>query len=172
MAASRGHDNDRVLASMLASQRAGRGAMAGGLGLERIDFEEMLARHFPGFEWLAGGFDRDLTLERAPERDDLVRFLTEARAHVDESERWMAVIVAAGCMGANHLWQDLGLRSRPDLTALMRRNFPTLAARNVHDMKWKKFLYKQLCLAEGIYVCRSPTCEVCSDYDNCFGPED
>jgi len=32
----------------------------------------------------------------------------------------------------------------------MRRNFPPLAARNRKDMKWKRFLYKQLCEAEGI----------------------
>jgi nitrogen fixation protein NifQ len=38
-------------------------------------------------------------------------------------------------------------------------------------MKWKKFLYRQLCLEEGIYVCRAPSCEVCKDYDLCFGPE-
>jgi nitrogen fixation protein NifQ len=54
----------------------------------------------------------------------------------------------------------------------MERNFPTLAAKNVHNMKWKKFLYKQLCATEGVYVCRSPSCEVCADYDACFGPED
>ena len=84
----------------------------------------------------------------------------------------MAHVVAAGCMASDHLWQDLGLWRRADLTALMRRNFPALAARNVKDMKWKRFLYKQLCEAEGIYVCRAPSCEVCSDYHACFGPED
>ena len=60
----------------------------------------------------------------------------------------------------DHLWQDLGLPARGELTALMRRNFPTLAARNVKDMKWKRFLYKQLCEAEGIYTCRAPSCQV------------
>ena len=172
MAASRGYPNDSVLAAMLASQRAGRGAMAGGLGLQRSDFEALLTRHFPEFESLTAGFSRDLSLERAPERDELVRFLLDARAFIDWSERWMAVIIAAGCMGSNHLWQDLGLRSRRDLTDLMQRNFPTLAASNVNDMKWKKFIYKQLCIAEGIYTCRAPSCEVCSDYPHCFGPEE
>lgn len=84
----------------------------------------------------------------------------------------MAHVVAAGCMAADHLWQDLGLPTRGELTALMRRNFPTLAARNVKDMKWKRFLYKQLCEAEGIYTCRAPSCQVCTDYHACFGPED
>jgi nitrogen fixation protein NifQ len=54
----------------------------------------------------------------------------------------------------------------------MMDNFEPLALRNDKDMKWKKFLYKQLCEAEGIYVCRAPSCEVCVDYDNCFGNEE
>ncbi|MFM8444786.1 MAG: nitrogen fixation protein NifQ, partial [Methylococcus sp.] len=33
---------------------------------------------------------------------------------------------------------------------------------------WKKFLYKQLCEAEGIYVCRAPSCGECVDYADCF----
>jgi nitrogen fixation protein NifQ len=74
-------------------------------------------------------------------------------------------------MAADHLWQDLGLPTRSELTALMRRNFPALAARNVMDMKWKRFLYKQLCEAEGVYACRAPSCQMCTDYDACFAPE-
>ena len=34
-------------------------------------------------------------------------------------------------------------------------NFPQLARRNTQDMRWKKFLYKQLCEQDGGYVCRS-----------------
>jgi nitrogen fixation protein NifQ len=84
----------------------------------------------------------------------------------------MVEILIAGCMGNDHLWQDLGLWQRADLSKLMLDNFEPLALRNNKDMKWKKFLYKQLCEAEGIYVCRSPSCEVCVDYDNCFGSEE
>jgi nitrogen fixation protein NifQ len=84
----------------------------------------------------------------------------------------MAEVVTNACMANDHLWQDLGLWSREYLSQLMRQNFPSLAAKNVHDMKWKKFLYKQLCDKEGISVCRSPSCEYCVDYLNCFGPED
>jgi len=71
----------------------------------------------------------------------------------------------------NHLWQDLGLWCRADLGRLMQRNFPTLSALNVHDMKWKKFLNKQPCAAEGVHVCRAPSCEVRIDYESCSGPE-
>jgi len=55
---------------------------------------------------------------------------------------------------------------------MLHHNFPELAAKNVKDMKWKKFLYKQLCEAEGIYLCRAPSCEVCIDYPKCFGSEE
>ena len=37
--------------------------------------------------------------------------------------------------------------------------------RNTRDMKWKKFLFKQLCETEGIYICRAPTCDQFCDYD-------
>jgi nitrogen fixation protein NifQ len=75
-------------------------------------------------------------------------------------------------MGNDHLWQDLGLWSRDYLGLLMTQSFPALAAKNEHDMKWKKFLYKQLCEQAGINTCRSPSCEYCTDYLNCFGPEE
>ena len=71
----------------------------------------------------------------------------------------------------NHLWQDLGLGSRSELSALMARWFPALVAKNAFDMKWKKFLYRQLCEREQLLICRSPSCAVCSDHDLCFGPE-
>jgi nitrogen fixation protein NifQ len=75
-------------------------------------------------------------------------------------------------MGMDHLWQDLGVWSRKELSELLQRNFPTLAAKNTQDMKWKKFLYKQLCEQQGIHICRAPSCDVCVDYSKCFGAED
>ncbi len=83
----------------------------------------------------------------------------------------MAETVAVACLGDDHLWQDLQLPSRAELSALMAHWFPTLAARNDRDMKWKKFLYKQLCEREEIFICKSPSCAVCSDWARCFGPE-
>ena len=82
-----------------------------------------------------------------------------------------ANIVATACAGRDHLWQDLGLASREELSRLMWVNFPGLARANTGDMKWKKFLYRRLCANEGIYVCPAPSCGVCKDYAKCFGPE-
>ncbi|MBI5259701.1 MAG: nitrogen fixation protein NifQ [Burkholderiales bacterium] len=79
--------------------------------------------------------------------------------------------VALACLGDRHLWQDLQLPSRAELTALMGHWFPALAAKNQHDMKWKKFLYKQLCEREALFICKAPSCAECSDHPLCFGPE-
>ena len=79
--------------------------------------------------------------------------------------------VALACLGDNHLWQDLQLANRGELGVLLRRWFPALAAKNTGDMKWKKFIYRRFCSAEGIYVCPAPSCGVCADYAKCFGPE-
>jgi len=105
---------------------------------------------------------------RSDELDDVRILLIDHRQHRSPSEYWIATIIATGCMAPDHLWSDLGLFSRQFLTQMMELNFPTLAARNDKNMKWKKFLYKQLCAQEGIYICRAPSCEECADYAVCF----
>jgi len=112
---------------------------------------------------------------RDDEVADLVALLVEhadpAAGSPHEIER-VALTLAVASLGDNHLWQDLQLASRAELSALMRRWFPALVARNVADMKWKKFLYRELCRREEILICKSPSCAVCTDRPACFGPED
>jgi nitrogen fixation protein NifQ len=174
MGYSRGLPNDEALAQMLATQMNGGGALPVDFGLTSGEFAALLARHFPGFVMpnrpprLLPPWDPRL----AEEREELVKLLQIYRADQDESEVWISVIIATGCMSNDHLWEDLGLWSRRDLSALMALNFPALALKNDRDMKWKKFLYKQLCLQEGVYLCRAPSCAVCRDYTVCFGPEE
>jgi nitrogen fixation protein NifQ len=163
--------NSDLFARMLVSQARGQGALMPGLGLGSSDFTLLMTRHFPGFGLPAPLAMHDDLGERRAEWHDLLSLLLAHRAGVDPSETWMASIVAHACMGSDHLWQDLGLWSRTDLSQLMTRNFPALAARNDRDMKWKKFLYKQLCQQQGVYVCRAPSCEVCIDYAKCFSPD-
>lgn len=171
MGCATGDGNDHVFACMIASWQRGGGTMPARLGLPPAAFRRLVEHHFPGFpvETLQTRGDA-MDGDRWDELEELLRLMLRDRAGESPSEVWMAQVVSAGCMGSAHLWQDLGLWSRPDLTQLMRRNFPALAGRNVKDMKWKRFLYKQLCEAEGIYTCRSPSCEACSDYHACFRP--
>lgn len=111
---------------------------------------------------------------RGDEVEDLVALLVEhadAAAGSAEQVHQVALTVAIASLGDNHLWQDLQLGSRAELSALMRCWFPALVARNVGDMKWKKFLYRELCHRAEILICKSPSCAVCTDQPVCFGPE-
>lgn len=172
MSAADGDRNHDALAKMYASWSLGEGALPDWLGLTPEAFRTMMGYHFPGLRFDDARCGSPLPAARGDEIADLATLVRGALAGADVSEGWIADILIAGCLASDHLWQDLGLWSRTDLSALMRRNFPQLAARNVKDMKWKKFLYKQLCDAEGIYTCRAPSCEQCADYAACFGPEE
>ena len=112
---------------------------------------------------------------RADEVDDVQALLLDMAdplAGSAEQASQVAHTIAVACLGDNHLWQDLQFTSRAQLSALMGHWFPALVARNHADMKWKKFLYKQLCDRAQISVCRAPSCAVCADRALCFGPED
>ena len=168
-----GHPNDATYACMLASWQSGMGTLSDDFGLGADRFAQLVATHFPGLN--AASFNLPARVndgQRNDERDEVSKLLFGHRAGLTESEIWMAMIVANACQGQDHLWQDMGLWSRNQLSDLLMRNFPEFAAMNVKNMKWKKFIYKQLCITEGIYTCRSPSCEVCADYANCFGAED
>ena len=118
-----------------------------------------------------------VALARRATRDDEVDLVALLLAHADAAAgsaselEWVAEQMAVACLGDNHLWQDLLLPSRHELSALFERWFPALAAKNTHDMKWKKFLYKQLCEREALFICKAPSCAVCTDRPLCFGPE-
>lgn len=159
--------NRPLLASLIAGQCAGDGCMPADLGLGTTRFAELCANYFPGH----GHSGVPRAIESIPEWEDLRKLLLDHRASEYSSELLMADILAAACAGRDHLWQDLGFASREELTKLMWVNFPALARANTGDMKWKKFLYRQFCSREGIYVCPAPSCGVCADYAKCFGPE-
>ena len=51
----------------------------------------------------------------------------------------LASIIAHACLRPDHLWRDLGLSGRDEVTNMLSRYFPALVARNVDGMRWKKF---------------------------------
>ena len=109
---------------------------------------------------------------RIDEYEDLVALLQDHAEPGRHDSLRLARIVACACLGEHHLWQDLGLPSRGALGHLLREHFPALHARNVANMRWKKFFYKQLCERAGVNACRAPSCGECRDYATCFGPEE
>ncbi|MFY9327008.1 MAG: nitrogen fixation protein NifQ [Georgfuchsia sp.] len=83
----------------------------------------------------------------------------------------LAQVVARACMGDDHLWHDLGLPSRRELSSLLIEHFATLARANTGNMRWKKFFYLKLCERAEIRACRAPTCGICVMQAECFGDE-
>jgi nitrogen fixation protein NifQ len=142
-------------------------------GLDRIALSTLRDRFFSALPFsfmpdrlAAGG------AARSDEFDDLLALLLEHRTIDNDESRWLAHAIATASMGANHLWQDMGLPDRGTLSWLMTHHFTPLAMRNAGDMKWKKFFYRQLCEQADLFICRSPSCGVCTDYSQCFGPEE
>jgi nitrogen fixation protein NifQ len=157
----------KVLASLLAGRALNQGVLTATLGLSETDFQTLWNGYFPGPHLNL----QDGAGELIAELEDLLNLLLEYRAGVSVAEVWLAHIVAYSCCGRNHLWQDLGLANRGELSTLMALAFPHLAALNTGDMKWKKFIYRHYCAREGIYVCPAPSCGECADHPKCYAPE-
>ncbi|MBK1666068.1 hydrogenase [Rhodospirillum rubrum] len=183
-----------VLACMVAIAGS-EGSLTAGLGLSAAEVTRLIETRVPEARGLLVGLNDDQGPgEEALEEEDLRALLIEHGASASdkhgasgsnrpgacgsdrqgagEIEFWLAAILARRSLRPNHLWQDLGLRARSDLSGLLVRHFPGLAARNVQNMKWKKFFYRELCRREGVVVCKAPHCAACDDHAHCFGGED
>ena len=169
--------NRHVLACAIATatseaQETGR-PVTEALGLGAGALEQLMALYFARSRPLLPPFGPDDTAgEDALEEPDLRSLLLEHRSRGVIEEEWLAAIVARRSLRPNHLWQDLGLFNRTDLSRLLHRHFEDLAQRNTRDMKWKKFFYRELCAHDGVLVCKAPVCDVCSDFKHCFGNEE
>jgi nitrogen fixation protein NifQ len=160
-----------VLASILALASSEDGTVAERAGLTPTDISSLIARWFPtahdtvvAWTLQSGGSDDD---EIAMVRDLLLANVSSE----GDTGRWLAAMVARRGMEPNHLWEDLGLRNRSELTRLLSRHFAPLAVRNVKNMKWKRFFYRTLCETDGLVMCSTPVCSRCGDFDVCFGDE-
>jgi nitrogen fixation protein NifQ len=164
-----------VCASMLAlaiSQAAEENlGLAATTGLD-VGALGAFARHYfpdaaPALVKMAGGAP-----EIAPEEESVRDLLLMYASDRIEIARPLATLIARRCREPRHLWQDLGLRNRGELSDLMQRHFTRLKAKNVGDMKWKKFLYRLVCGSEGFTLCPAPVCSDCDDFASCFGSEE
>jgi nitrogen fixation protein NifQ len=144
-------------------------------GFRAGEFNRVFERFYPDVEsemFVPSVQDIESFEERRGEFDDLFNLLLDSATRPDEETAWMARGMAVACLGKNHLWQDMGLPHRKSLSELIRSCFGPLHEKNTGDMKWKKFFYKQICEREGFYLCKSPSCGACVDYNKCFGPEE
>jgi len=165
-----------VVASVLSLAAAdGSGdaaALTEGMGLEPEPLLTLISEVFPA---LREPFGRILSVpvpsfKRQPD-EECLRELLGRYSSGGKISLALAAIVARRALLPHHLWQDLGLRNRRELSWLMERHFERLAARNSQDMKWKKYLYRAICRDEGFALCVAPSCSECSDSDKCFGEE-
>lgn len=178
--------NQLPLTHILNAQRSGNSCLPEQLGLDAIAYTTLQQRYFPSQQDRSfrphdaslqqaiqerGQLRQQLLDLRRDEWQELHDLLLLHRSGLDESESWLAAIIAAACLGSSHLWRDLGLPTRDALRQLLLHNFPLLARRNDRDMRWKKFFYKQLCEQQGGYVCRAPSCDQCPTHHECFGDE-
>ena len=146
-------------------------------GLDPDALSRLLAVRFPALTPaiaadLRGAAEHSPTLDaQLDEFEDLVALLLDHRSIADETSEWLAHAIATASMASDHLWQDMGLPARAVLNTLLADHFTTLYLKNVGDMKWKKFFYRQLCERAQVPICRSPSCSTCVDFTDCFGPE-
>jgi len=140
-------------------------------GLPEDRFQWLLNLYFPGLLLTNGETSPGLDDTHGDEFSDLARLLLVFRAEAGEPSMWLCYAIASAAMGENHLWQDMGLPNRRILSDFLQRYFPTLAAKNTRDMKWKKFFYRQLCEQALLPICKAPHCADCYDYSVCFGSE-
>lgn len=73
----------------------------------------------------------------------------------------LAPHVARVSLEMNHLYEDLGFKSRSEMGKFMMKNFPELAKQKPKEKLWKKFLYDKIDAV-------APACSTCQDQLNCF----
>ncbi len=137
-------------------------------GLSEARFEKLLNEFFIGVALANGPAGESGDDEFA----DLLELLLESRSEPSEPSAWLAYAVASAAMGPNHLWQDMGLPNRRQLSDFLRLRFAPLAARNTEDMRWKEFLFRQIGERTGVPRGKSPHCDDRGDCAVCFGSED
>lgn len=169
---TRTQSSDARLFTSLIAAREVRGELAL-LGLSAQQLQGALDRHSIRMRHPSGSNLVDL---KTPGQADFAKrlealLLAYASASVcREDVRCLTSIIANACLRPDHLWRDLGLSRREDVTQMLERFFPELAARNAEGMRWKKFLAQELALSVGEKPGPAPGCPGCEDYTLCFPP--
>jgi len=147
------------------------------LGLDDDDMSALLDRFFPSVDRVILDRYAAPNESQPPEinEDILGILLSHTPVGGDSGDLFVATllckILAARAAHPGHLWVAMGLFERAQLTAAIQRHLPTLAGANSQNMRWKRYLFKQVCDLNGGVMCKSPNCGVCSDYSLCFADD-
>jgi nitrogen fixation protein NifQ len=168
-AATNAASPDTQLFAKLIAERDARNELAL-LGLQQPAWRALVARHFA-----RAAVPAALPLAvTSSEHAEFVRTLhallltyASAAIHADDAQ-CLAAIIAHACLRPDHLWRDLGLAGRDEVTWMLTRYFPTLVALNNANLRWKKFLAEQRALSLGLQPGPAPGCPGCEDYGHCF----
>jgi len=137
------------------------------LGLSRVQIEALGARHFVCAVADEAPPAHVMTdASHAAFATALHGFLVALAAPQPDPDdvRCLAAIIAHACLRPDHLWRDLGLRGREDVTRMLERFFPGIVARNVEGLRWKKLLARE----SGTTPSPAPGCPGCEDFGFCF----
>jgi nitrogen fixation protein NifQ len=165
------HSADAWLFARLVAAREVRGERAL-LGLSASEMAGLAARHFAAGALAAPSHESVAVLNEkhaafaAAMRDFLIG-LAAPETDPDDA-RCLATILAHACLRPDHLWRDLGLSGRDDVTQMLTRFFPEVVARNTGNLRWKKLLARELALSRGEAPGPAPGCPGCEDFGFCF----
>jgi nitrogen fixation protein NifQ len=155
------------------------GGLAAATGLDEETLADLLHLYFPAVTLATfAARPREVQSPAVPPTDPALLALLlgylphDADGRTPVPSRWLARALAARAAVPGHLWRAMGLFNRSELTAAIRRHLPALAAANSLGMRWKRFLYRQLCEQNGGRMCRTPDCGLCSDHAFCFAGDD
>jgi len=165
-----GHVLACVFAVAVDECRAG-GSFTDALGICGSALRHNIERYFPGTLQNLETFKLDVEPTVYEDEKCLRELLWRFRTASSPINSLLTFLVARRATRSNHLWQDLGLTNRGELSKLMLRHFTALAHRNDQDMKWKKFFYRMICRDDGFSMCVAPCCSECGDFNGCFGSE-
>ncbi|MCA8022930.1 nitrogen fixation protein NifQ [Burkholderia metallica] len=166
---------DARLFGALVAARAHRNEL-GLLGLSHAQLAGLLARHFPRLpaaDAAALAPTAAMALLSSPHATFVAtlhaRLMNDAHPAADHDDAdCLASIIAHACLRPDHLWRDLGLDGRDAVSAMLDRYFPALAARNVAQLRWKKFLAQEVAASLGVPPGPAPGCPGCEDFGFCF----
>ncbi|WP_024953470.1 nitrogen fixation protein NifQ [Sulfurospirillum arcachonense] len=92
---------------------------------------------------------------------DKVTLFLQRYAKDEKALHEVAPRLAEVSLEMNHLYEDLGLKSREQMRGYMQKHFPILHKRKPKNMLWKKFIFESI--GESV-----PCCSSCENQDNCW----